>query len=656
MADTVELEPTYHPKPAIDSYSARQIIDNLPVAAYTCDYKGFITQYNQAAETLWGRAPELGKEQWCGALNIFNSEGSDLPIQDCTMAKTLKAGVAVLGSETVIQRPDGTQRHVIPHPRLIHDELGNIAGAINVLIDVTGARQKDEQAARFTAIVQSSDDAIISKTLQGIVTSWNPAAERIFGYTAAEMVGQSITKVIPDDRLDEEPQILGRIRNGERVDHFETIRRRKDGSMVDISLTISPVKNDQGEIIGVSKIGRDITAQKKGEHALSENAARFRMAVASTRLGTWEFAPQTGDLSWSEECKRIYGVPANLQIDMSFFADHIYPEDAEFARKNIEEALDPSGSGDYDIQFRIVRYDDKRIRWIRSQGKVFFNEKKSAEKFIGTVLDITEEKSVREKLEQLIQERTKELKSTNIALATSNKELEQFAYVASHDLQEPLRKINAFGDMLKNRYAEALSREGADLIGRMQSASDRMKELIESLLAYSRVSNNSAEHDVVDLQRIANEVVNDLEMAVKDKKARITIDKLPAIQGQPSQLRQLFQNLIGNSLKFLKADATPEITITSHLVSGKDSNLTVSIPDQEKLFQQIEFRDNGIGFEQEYASRIFMLFERLHGRTEYPGSGMGLSIVQKIVNNHNGYIAAEGKPGEGALFRILLPV
>jgi PAS domain S-box-containing protein len=259
-------------------------------------------------------------------------------------------------------------------------------------------------------------------------------------------------------------------------------------------------------------------------------------------------------------------------------------------------------------------------------------------------------------LEERVLERTRELEEANASMARSNQELEQFAYVASHDLQEPLRKIRAFGDILQARYKEELSNEGGELIDRMQSATDRMKALIEDLLAFSRVSSNTRFKKDVDLDTVIQGVISDLYAAIHERKAKILVDGLLPITGDAMQFRQLFQNLLSNSLKFASTDRIPQITITGKKVKGNESGFKLTRNEARKNYLLIEVRDNGIGFEQQYSERIFQIFQRLHGNATHPGSGIGLSIVKKVVDNHYGYIKATSEPGDGAVFYILLPL
>ncbi|HTK37998.1 MAG TPA: PAS domain S-box protein, partial [Pyrinomonadaceae bacterium] len=243
----------------------RELVEALPVAVYTTDAEGNVTHYNEAAAQFAGRHVDVGKDKWCVTYRLYNPDGSSLPHDKCPMAETLRTGKPVRGVEAVAERPDGTRVYFMPFPTLTRDADGKVTGGINVLVDISERKQAEETRARLAAIVESSDDAIISKDLNGIITSWNRGAENIFGYSAEEAVGRSITMLIPDDHSDEEPAILARLRRGESIDHYETVRRCKDGTILNISLTVSPVFNADGKVIGASKIARDITESKQEE-------------------------------------------------------------------------------------------------------------------------------------------------------------------------------------------------------------------------------------------------------------------------------------------------------------------------------------------------------------------------------------------------------
>jgi PAS domain S-box-containing protein len=242
-----------------------EILDALPVAVYTTDAQGRITYYNQAAEDLWGHRPKIGSDQWSGSWRLFWPDGRLLPHDECPMAVTLKEGHPVRGVEAIAERPDGTRVPFLPYPTPLRDATGQLVGAINLLVDLTERRRAEVESAQLAAIVASSDDAIISKTLEGRVTSWNEGASRIFGWEASEMIGQPILRIIPPELHDEEVEILARLRRGERIEHFDTVRLAKDGRRVDISLVVSPIRDSSGRVTGASKVARDVTERKEAE-------------------------------------------------------------------------------------------------------------------------------------------------------------------------------------------------------------------------------------------------------------------------------------------------------------------------------------------------------------------------------------------------------
>ena len=266
----------------------RAMIDALPAAIYTTNAEGLLTHFNPAAAKLSGRNPELGADQWCVTWKLFWPDGTPMKHDECPMAVALKEGRIQDGVEAIAERPDGTRFWFMSYPRLLSDAEGRIVGGINMLLDITEQKQAARTSALLAAIVDSSDDSIVSKNLDGVITSWNKSAERLFGYTAEEAIGKNITLIVPADRLHEEATIIGRLKQGERIDHFETVRRRKDGALLDVSLTISPMRDSAGRVIGASKVARDIRERKEAEAALrkSEQRARELAAKLDTEVRT----------------------------------------------------------------------------------------------------------------------------------------------------------------------------------------------------------------------------------------------------------------------------------------------------------------------------------------------------------------------------------
>ena len=278
---------------ARDDEFFRGVLDVLPAALYLTDAAGRITYYNEAAASLWGWRPELGTAEWCGSWKLFWPDGRSMNHADCPMAVAVKEKRPVLGMEAVAERPDGTRVPFLPFPTPLFDRSGTLIGAVNLLVDITDRKRAEQVAQRLASIVESSDDAIISKDLCGIITSWNEGAKRLFGYTAEEAIGQSVTLLIPEERIDEEPGILQRIRRGERIEHYETVRRRKDGSLVNISLTVSPVKDTYGRVVGASKIARDISERKRAAELQKLLAAEMKHRIKNSLATVQALASQT---------------------------------------------------------------------------------------------------------------------------------------------------------------------------------------------------------------------------------------------------------------------------------------------------------------------------------------------------------------------------
>jgi light-regulated signal transduction histidine kinase (bacteriophytochrome) len=259
--------------------------------------------------------------------------------------------------------------------------------------------------------------------------------------------------------------------------------------------------------------------------------------------------------------------------------------------------------------------------------------------------------AARDELEVRVRERTAELATANehlrqstLELERSNRELQDFAFVASHDLQEPLRKIQAFGDRLRGKHGEALGPEGIDYLERMQRAAHRMHVLINDLLTFSRVASKGQPFVTTDLGQIAREVLSDLEVRVEQTGGRVEIGDLPTLDADPLQMRQLLQNLIGNAMKFHRAGAPPHVRVSGSVLTDGPPRARIVVAD------------DGIGFDMKYLDRIFTPFQRLHGRQEYEGTGMGLAVCRRIVERHGGTLTAESAPGEGSRFLVTLPV
>jgi light-regulated signal transduction histidine kinase (bacteriophytochrome) len=281
---------------------------------------------------------------------------------------------------------------------------------------------------------------------------------------------------------------------------------------------------------------------------------------------------------------------------------------------------------------------------------------------LAIAVEVTDQVLARQKIEEIVKQRTEELGATNEALLRTNEELsrsnenlQEFAYAASHDLKEPIRKMHIFGGRLKVALEARLNEEEKRLFEKMELAAKRMNSLVDDLLSYSQVSLGANAVEPVDLDELVQLVLSDLDLEIEQKGAAVRAGKLFTIKGHHRQLQQVFHNLIGNSLKYCKPDVPPEITISCHQVAAADLSSLLPHVKADCMYHACEIRDNGIGFDQQDAERIFNVFTRLHGDKDFRGSGVGLSIVRKVIENHQGYIKAESSPGQGSSFRIYLP-
>lgn len=391
----------------------------------------------------------------------------------------------------------------------------------------------------------------------------------------------------------------------------------------------------------------DITEHKQAEKILADEESRFRSMADDAALMIWVSGPDKLCTFVNRTWLEYTGRTMEQEKGNGWF-EGILSEDIENVRETYNHSFDDRAP--FQIEFRLRRRDGE-YRWVLDIGKPTYSSEGLFTGYIGSCTEIHEKKMIHEGLEQQVGDRTHDLLEMNRELERSNAELEQFAYVASHDLQEPLRKIMTFSDRLQE-LVQQVPDPGKIYINKISSASHRMSKLIEDLLNFSRSSRFSGKFQKIDLNKVMKDTLIDFDMTINQKKAKLTVAKLPAIEAIPFQIEQLFHNLISNALKFSKNDEPPSITVTSRQI-GKHEKEKLNLKDS-LIYHEIIFTDNGIGFEPEFAEQIFIIFQRLD-KTQYPGTGIGLALCRKIVNNHAGALYATGKENEGASFHVILP-
>jgi PAS domain S-box-containing protein len=498
----------------------------------------------------------------------------------------------------------------------------------------------------LAAIVESSDDAILSTDLDGTITAWNHAAEQMYGYAAGEAIGQSIRLIVSEDRWGEEDEVLQRIRQGERVEHIETVRRRKDGTALAVSITASPVLDDAGAVVGVSKIARDITARKQIEAEKAalleaERAARrgteiavqqLQSALRAGRMGTWEYVVGTGAVRWSQGLEEIHGfAQGTFAGTFEAFRDEIHSEDRHRVLDAIQTAVEHQR--DHHVEYRIVRADGA-VRWVEGVGQVVCDEHGRPERLLGVCTDITERTEVlaREQAAREELERASRLK-------------DEFLAVLSHELRTPLNAVVGYTHLLSSG---ALGPEKTShALAAIQRNASAQSRLIESLLDLSRVMAGKLELNLeqVDISKVIESAIDVIRPQADAK--RITVEVVPplrdvALIGDASRLQQVFWNLLSNAVKFTPAGG--RVGIRCLEVDGGVRMLVT---------------DSGQGISADFVPYVFDRFSQADSdkRHSTTGLGLGLALVREMVQAHGGSVAAESPgEGQGSTFTVTLPL
>lgn len=522
-------------------------------------------------------------------------------------------------------------------------------------------KQLRQSEVRFRTLAEAMPQMVWTSRADGYRDYCNQRWSQYTGIPLPECLGKGWEQALhPEDRAGAIAKFQDAVQTGSLYE-VECRLRRYDGVYRWFLARARPQDEEVGPLTQWFGTYTDIDDQKATENELRLSEERFRVLSEEIPQMVWRASPQ-GDVVYYNRRWYDYTGLSFQETRGQGWQQVIHPDDLVLGVQHWQDAL---RRGDrHEVEQRLRRKDG-HYRWHLVRGRPLRNSREEIEQWVGTITDIHEQRQQAEALEEQVQRRTAELTTANLQLQTeveerrraehlanafavelqrSNHELEQFASVASHDLQEPLRKIQAFADRLKARCGNQLGEQGLDYLQRILNSAVRMRRLIDELLAYARVTTRGQPFVPVDLGNMAREVVSDLEARLQQSGGFVEIAELPLIEADPVQMRQLFQNLIGNSLKFRKPGEPALVRVAGRVLSGSPDlcELTVS--------------DNGIGFEQEYAERIFQLFERLHGRSDYEGTGMGLAICRKIVERHGGRILAHGTPGQGATFLVRLPL
>lgn len=570
--------------------------------------------FNAAAERMFGIPLSEARGESLGRF-IPERYRPDHYSQAREFARTGNSSRAMSGARTVqALRADGTE---FPAEVSISTvESGGHRLCTAIIRDVSERRRAEAARLRLASVVESTDNAVITATLDGVVSHWNGAAERLFGIHREEMVGQSVTRLIPAELREESAAMFRQVALGQLVRRDHTIRLRKDGSRVPVSVVLAPLRDSDHRIVAATAILNDITERVKAEAALREQSELLDLAPAIVKDMDDRIVLWTGGAQQLYEFSRAEAVG---KISHQLLQTRS-PEPLDAINRKLR------AEGRWEGELVHTRRDGSdltvRVLWVLQHD---------ADGQPRNTLEVVADVTAIRQAELALQLKTEEL-------ARSNRDLEQFAYAASHDLQEPLRAVSGCLEMLQARCQGQVDARGEMYIQHAVDGARRMKGLIEDLLAFSRVGRFGAEFAPVACSNAVHAALQNLGAAVADQGAEVVCDPLPVVCGDETQLTLCFQNLIVNALKF-HGPMPPRIRIHAESVGGE---------------WVISVTDNGIGIDPQYFERIFVIFQRLHTRRDYPGSGMGLALCKRIIERHGGRIWVESEPGRGSTFRFTL--
>ena len=488
--------------------------------------------------------------------------------------------------------------------------------------------------AMIRALINSSSDAIIGNDMDGIITSWNAGAVRVFGYSEEEALGTSLTRLLPEAQAHELEPFLAKIRRGESVGHYETQRQTKDGRLIDVSVSASPIRDGAGAVIGVSKVARDISDEKRAAKALRKSEVRYRRLFESAKDGVLILDAETGIVvDVNPFLTSLLGFSHAEFVgkaiwELGFFKD-LMANERNFARLKDQEYL---------------RYDNLPLQGANGQrievefiSNVYLVE---GEKVIQcNVRDVTARRQAEEAVRQLTADLELRVSQRTAELQATNKELEAFSYSVSHDLRAPLRAVDGFAQAVLEDYGEVLPEEGRRYLLTIREGTQKMGTLIDDLLTFSRLGRAPINKQDVDTERLVRGVIDDQRSDFKGRHVDIRIDPMPVSRSDPALLKQVWINLVSNALKFTR----------------RRENAVVEIGCDDSTRNAVFFiRDNGTGFDMRYQGKLFGVFQRLHRAEEFEGTGVGLAIVQRVINRHGGRIWVQSEVNVGTTFYFTL--
>jgi len=600
-----------------------------PAALVTLDRNGRILAANLTLETITG----IVRESLIGRTLFPSVLEEDRDILFLYLRRIFKTKKPA-SCELRLQKRSSSRSAWVRLDGLYDQDLQGRPACRAILIDIDLQKTTEADLARLAAIVLSSEDAIIRQDPAGIITDWNLGAEKIYGYAEAEALGRHIGLILPAERREEANRLIERLRRGEEVRAHDTVRRRKDGREIYVSLSMSAIRNPQDQLTAVATIERDVTERIKTQQKMQEIREQLELATHSAGIGTWDGNIPAGTSRWNDQLYLLLGLeprPGTAEELEAFFR-YIHPADREHGRQNLDTIMS-TNKLDFKDEFRIIRSDGV-TRWLASRGRAYRDAEGRLVRVAGVNYDITDIKAS----EAAMTAAQKELAEKLAELTGVNQELSEYAYAVSHDLKAPLRAVRNYTDFLIADAAETLDGEANQYLEGLKKAVSQGERLINDLLVFSRIGRVPLEAEPIEIPQLLKEIRSFLR--VSSDVEMIAPDNWPTIEADRTLLKQIFQNLISNAVKFNDL---------------KQKRVEVGWRDGTENRIEIFVRDNGIGIEPQYTEQIFRVFQRLHTQKAYEGTGIGLAVVKKAAASLGGQVRLESIPGEGSTFFVEIP-
>ena len=602
------------------------------------DRSGKVTHMNAVAEALtgWTRQHALGLDLW----SVFEREGRPVANRSKNPVDVmLEQGITVETVQRVVcVSRDGTRTPLEVKAALTHsDKDGQITGLAMVFRDMSRIVQAEAESSRLAAIVESSNDAIIGKALDGRITSWNGAAQSIFGYSAREAIGQPVQMLIPRERQAEEMRILEDLAKGLTVPPFDTVRLTRSGEPLQVQITISPIKDREGRVVGASKIARDVSLQRRAESALRASDERLRFTLEAAHIGDWDLDLVTGVMQHSPRHDQCFGY-GEPQAGWNFdkFIEHVHPDDRDEVQQTLHMAV--AEPRDWRVQCRVV-WPDHTVHWISKHGSVQVHGG-SATRMLGIISEITEQRQAENA--RLTAQR---LEAENRQIQESNRLKSQFLANMSHELRTPLNAVIGLADLMHSGVIKPDSPKHHEFLGHIGTSGRHLLQLINDVLDLSKVESGKFEFfpERVDLHAVLKEVHDILQTAVSRKNITISTQVDPELLDltlDPARLKQLLYNYLSNAIKF----------------TASGGHVTVRAVAQGADHFRVEVEDTGIGISAADLPRLFTDFQQLDAgyNKQHQGTGLGLALTRRLVQALGGHVGVRSTLGVGSVFYFVL--